>query len=265
MSSNLLTGLKIQPDWQLPQGVHATVSTRDGGVSDGGYGSMNLSLTVGDDTAAVQENRMRFTFSLLGEPQCVWLTQLHTANVVAAHEIMRSDTPAEADASWTDMPGIACVVLTADCVPILLAADNGSKVAAIHAGWRGLATGIVQATTKQFVPGEYSAFIGPAISQDNYEIGQDVVTELVTAGVSPRFFRGSKEGHSLADLPGIANFLLKECGARQVQVHRQCTFALPKIFYSARRDGFSTGRIASAIWIEKTDATSGSPARHSYN
>ncbi len=250
MRSNLLTGLSITPDWKLPSGVRAVISTRDGGVSDGSYGSMNLSHTVGDDTGAVQENRIRFACGLVGEPRCAWLTQLHTVRVVAAHEVIKSNTPTEADASWTDEAGIACVVLTADCVPILLADDEGRMVAAIHAGWRGLAAGIVQNTIEQFAGRSFSAFVGPAISQQNYAINLEIKQKLIDAGIPSRFFSTSLQEHVLADLPGSVAYLLKEQGAHQVQVHGQCTYALPKLFYSARRDGYDTGRMATAIWIE---------------
>lgn len=239
----------LKPDWDLPPNVRAVISTRDGGVSEKAYSSFNLSRHVGDDEEAVSENRMRLETALKGETRCAWLAQVHTSDVVDAHEVARSGREAEADASWTDAPGYACVVTVADCVPVLMAAGDGGKVAAAHAGWRGLAGNVIANAAREFGEDPFTAYVGPCISERRYEIGEEVRESLVAAGADGSAFTTSDGGKLYANLAAIAEAQLKRCGAKSVTSSSTCTFGDPKNFFSARRDGSKSGRFACAVWI----------------
>lgn len=240
----------IEPAWRLPAGVRAVTSTRQGGVSDGKHGSMNLARNVGDDDLAVGENRIRFENSLPGRPEVAWLSQVHGDKVVAAHKAIKDEGYPEADASWTDQLGIACVVTTADCVPVLLAADNELRVAAIHAGWRGLVARIIPAVAEGFLADGFTAYIGPCISQARYQVGDEVRKELLAVKASPDCFAQNSEGKNLANLVAVAAGQLQEAGVREVVFADVCTYSESRMYYSARRDGRVSGRFASAIWLE---------------
>ena len=168
----------IVPDWNAPFRVRAVTTTRAGGVSGGEWARFNLATRVGDDETAFTENRrrLRVVLGLPEEPR--WLNQAHTNRVLA---LPRDDISREADAAITDEPGVICAVLTADCVPVLLCDDEGGQVAVIHAGWRGIASGIVEATVAAFsvAPGHLLAWMGPAIGPGAYEVGQEVREALL--------------------------------------------------------------------------------------
>lgn len=242
----------MAPDWQLPPGVHAAISTREGGVSYGKYSMLNLSHRVEDHDGAVGENRLRLEASLPGEPRLAWLGQVHGTSILAAHDVVTlEEKNPTADASWTEQAGIGCVVTTADCIPILLAAADGSRIAAVHAGWRGLAREIIAATTSSFKHGEFCAYIGPSISQDNYQVGPEVVDGLAAVGATPEHFRPDGTGHFMANLQAVAQVQLTACGAREITMADTCTFAKSKEYFSARRDGNLSGRFASIVWISE--------------
>ncbi|MBF2734523.1 MAG: peptidoglycan editing factor PgeF [Betaproteobacteria bacterium AqS2] len=235
-----------KPAWEPPPGVEARLSTRAGGVSDGRYGSCNLAEHVGDDAGAVGENRMRFAAALPGEPAVAWIRQEHGAEVLeAAAKLTGQEEPA-CDGIWTARPGQACVVLTADCVPLLLAAADGSQVAAVHAGWRGLAAGIVAKACAAFGGKEIAAYIGPCISAANYVVKEDVHERLRAAGGEDGLRRDDAGWH--ADLTAIARGQLRAAGVERIAVEGVCTFGTPRDFYSARRDGQASGRFATAVW-----------------
>jgi YfiH family protein len=239
----------IAPDWQAPGRVTAAATTRAGGVSVGAYAGLNLGDHVGDDPQAVATNRgiLREALSLPSEPR--WLKQVHGCDVVDA------DDPGscEADAVVATAPGRICAVLTADCLPVVLCDDRGERVAAVHAGWRGLADGVIEAAIERLAlpPRRLLAWLGPAIGPDAFEIGDEVRTRLVAglSGAADGAFRPSPGGRWLADLPGLARLRLTAAGVERVSGGTLCTFSDAKRFYSYRRDG-ATGRMATLVWID---------------
>ncbi|TBW51027.1 peptidoglycan editing factor PgeF [Marinobacter halodurans] len=240
----------IVPDWPLPENVRAAVSTRVGGLSVPPFDTLNLGDHVGDAVSAVTANRARLADALEVRPESIgWIRQVHGTGV--AH--LPADAGHEADASWTREPGVACAVLTADCLPVLFCADDGSQVAAAHAGWRGLASGVLEATLATFpaIAG-VRVWLGPAIGPDAFEVGSDVLQAFVkddrTAASAFRDAPG-RPGHYLADLYTLARHRLCRAGVRAERIYGGgfCTFSDPGRFYSYRRDG-ETGRMASLIW-----------------
>lgn len=242
-------------DWPLPENISAAFTTRVGGVSVAPFASFNLATHVGDDVASVSKNRalLKQLACLPDEPQ--WLEQQHTDIAVNLADLSGHETPI-ADASWTNQAGKVAVVMTADCLPILVAAQDGSLVAAIHAGWKGLADGIVIKTIQQ-LPTEIeklTAWIGPAISQDHFEVGEDVYQAFLQQSQDYQgYFKKSSNqaGKYYADLPSIAEEQMKQLGVASVYKSGLCSFAMENNFFSYRRDG-QTGRMASLIWIKET-------------
>jgi hypothetical protein len=241
----------IRPQWPAPPQVGAAVTTRDGGVSRGVYASLNLADHVGDDPAYVAANRrhLRAALGLRDEP--AWLRQVHGCRVA---RLPTAPTP-EADAAWTDQPGLACAVLSADCLPVLFCDEAGSCVAAAHAGWRGLAGGVLEATIAALpVPARnLLAWFGPAIGPEAFEVGEDVRQAFVDHDARDRAFFRSRQGQRspgkyLADLEGLARRRLQRAGVVRIFGGGSCTHSNPENFYSHRRDGVS-GRIASLIWL----------------
>jgi len=240
----------IIPQWPAPANVRAATTTRRGGVSRPPFDSLNMAGHVGDDPAAVATNRQLVaqTLSLADEPW--WLSQVHGTDVVTI-ERGYGGLP-EADASLTQEPGCICVVLTADCLPVLFCDQAGSRVAAAHAGWRGLSAGVLEATVRKLaVPeSEIIVWLGPAIGPRSFEVGEEVYRAFVdqdadTAGS----FVVSRPGHWFADLYGLARRRLELVGVTAVYGGGLCTFEDRERFYSFRRDG-KTGRMASLIWLQ---------------
>lgn len=247
----------LAPHWRIA-GVGALMTTRAGGVSGGPYASMNVGSAVGDAPASVASNRARLAEATQARP--VFLRQVHGTRVVrigAAHAAAGVAVH-EADAAVTSERGVACVVQAADCLPVLLAAPDGRAVGAAHAGWRGLAAGVVEAAVDAVrsaagcTPDEVSAWLGACIGVDAFEVGADV---LVAFGVDPgrashgahRFIpKGCGKWH--ADLAGLARDRLAAAGLVTVGGGDWCTVSDPERFFSYRRDG-TTGRMAAAIWI----------------
>ena len=248
----------MNADWLLPDGlpgeVGAAMSTRQGGASGGPWASLNLGAAVGDEAAAVAANRSRFAQAIGAAP--VWLEQVHGAHVVriGAADVGRS--PRRADASLTTEPGVACTVLVADCLPVLLAAPGSRGVAAAHAGWRGLAGGVVESALQALceaagcAPGEVSAWLGACIGPGRFEVGADVLHAFGAAAERRFAPRAGVSGKWLADLPGLARDRLRAAGVRAVSGGHWCTFDDASRFFSFRRDGV-TGRMAAAIWIRQ--------------
>jgi len=239
----------LRPDWEAPAAVGAAATTRSGGVSEGSFASLNLGAHVGDDPAAVAENRRRLTeaLDLPGEP--AWLAQVHGTRVVAARP---GGTPAEADAAVTREPGVVCAVLTADCLPVLLASRRGDEVAAVHAGWRGLANGVVAAALQamETAPAELLAWLGPAIAQPAFEVGSEVRERFVERDVvNAAFFAPNDRGRWQADLAGLARRELEAAGVT-VSGGGFCTHDETERFFSYRRDG-DCGRQATLVWIRR--------------
>lgn len=238
----------IEAQWPAPERVRAGVTTRVGGVSEGPYASLNLGGHVGDDLDLVAENRRRLVAEagLPGAPQ--WLAQVHGTQVVQAP---LSDVP-EADAVWTEQRRVVCAVLTADCLPVLMCSDDGQRVAAAHAGWRGLLGGVLEATVAALgVPGErLLAWLGPAIGPRRFEVGPEVRAAFVAQDPgSDTCFQAHRDERWLADLYRLARRRLAAVGVRRCFSGDFCTVEDAERFYSYRRDGVS-GRMASVIWRE---------------
>jgi len=242
---NELPAQWIVPDWPAPASVRALITTRDGGISSGPYLSMNLGLRTEDDPASVTENRNRLQRHLPQPPR--WLAQVHGATVVDADTLQ--DVPA-ADASVARKPGTVCAIMIADCLPILFTDRAGTCVAAAHAGWRGLAGGVIANTVSRLPaePAELLAYIGPGIGPEAFEVGDDVLHAFCDHAPENRSaFAALRPGKWLCDLPALARTALRRAGLTQIYGGRDCTVSDPQRFYSYRRDKV-TGRMAALIW-----------------
>lgn len=237
--------------WGAPAAVGALMSTRGGGVGAAPFDSLNLGAAVGDDPAAVAENRRRFGAALGAEP--VWLRQVHGTRVVR----LGHDTDLEADAAWTNEPGRACVVQVADCLPVLLARRDGRAVGAAHAGWRGLAAGVVESTVSalcegtECAPADLVAWMGPCIGPREFEVGADVLAAF-PEGAAHFVSRPRADGSPRwrADLAALARLRLRQAGVSAVAGGDWCTVEDRSRFFSYRRDGV-TGRLAAAVWLRR--------------
>lgn len=240
----------IVPDWPVPSRVRALVTTRAGGASAGSYASFNLGSRTGEDAAVIAGNRALLDACLPSPP--LWMKQVHGAAVVNAATVRAAAEP-EADGAFCSQPGRVCAVLTADCLPVLLCDRNGTAVAAVHAGWRGLAAGVIEATVAAMAlpPGRLLAWLGPAISQASYEVGPELRDAFVRAapGDAAAFVAG-KPGKFQADLYVLARHRLLSVGVQEVYGGGFCTYREAQRFYSFRRDGAASGRMASLIWLE---------------
>ena len=247
---------ELNVDWPPVPGVLACMTTRAGGRSLAPFDSLNLADHVGDDEASVLRNRESLARRLQVQPQ--WLRQVHGCSVV---ELVEGNGPGEpggpheADGCWTTRAGVACAVLVADCLPVLFAARNGRAVGAAHAGWRGLAAGVVERTLERVasaagcLPAEVQAWLGPCIGPQRFEVGAEVVQAL---GGGPRFAgQGEREGRArwLADLPGLAQDRLRRAGVVSVSGGRWCTVEDASRFFSFRREG-RCGRMAGLVWLQ---------------
>ena len=241
----------IVPDWPAPGHVHALVTTRAGGDSTGAYASMNLGLRTDDDQAAVAANRSRLQQVLPQAPR--WLAQIHGSVVVDADAL--SDVP-QADASVARLPGTVCAIMIADCLPILITDTAGTCVGAAHAGWRGLADGVIANTVARMAApsADLMAWIGPGIGPDAFEVGDDVLQAFCTAAPERRVaFRPLKPGKWLCDLPALARDALRRAGVARIYGGDLCTYNDAQRFYSYRRDRV-TGRMAALIWRDPQGA-----------
>lgn len=245
----------IRPDWAAPPGVRALCTVRQGGVSIAPYDSMNLGVHVGDDLSAVATNRRRLVEAAALPASPRWLQQVHGIAVADLDVLPPGDTPPMADAAVTRHPGTVCALLTADCLPVLLARRDGSAVGAAHAGWRGLAGGVVAATVEALAtPGrDLVAWLGPAIGPEHFEVGGEVreafLARLGTAADGA--FAPNRRGRWQCDLYALARMELARLGIDAVAGGGFCTFADAPRFFSHRRDGARTGRMATLVWIER--------------
>ena len=274
------------PDWPAPANVRAAMTTRVGGVSVGPYASLNLGAGVDDDPAQVAENRRRLAVSLDLPSEPVWLKQVHGTTVMCLRdspppcgEGLGAGVPAGAspspnplpqgegaliaDASFTTDPGAVCVVMAADCLPVLFCDDAGTVVAAAHAGWRGLAAGVIESTVRALPvkPQTLLAWLGAAIGPESFEVGAEVreafvsrdaraadcFTPLPSGGEAARS-AGEGEPKYLADLYGLARQRLESAGVTRVYGGGRCTVREPRHFFSHRRDG-RCGRMAALVWL----------------
>ena len=269
--SKLALAGAAHPQWLRPDfgidGVGALMSTRAGGVSEGPLGELNLGASVGDEPARVAENRLRLARAIGGVP--VWLSQVHGTRVVrlgaAEVEAARGGVGLiEADASLTTEGGIACVVQVADCLPVLFAAPDRRGVAAAHAGWRGLAAGVLERTVEALCsavgcePYELKAWLGPCIGPRQFEVGADVPAGFGVSLPHPRFVPQRSAGDKwLADLAGLASDRLVALGLSAIEQDGSCTVEDDSRFFSHRRDRLvlgTSGRLAAAIWIDRRGA-----------
>jgi polyphenol oxidase len=252
----------IHPDWAAPSCVRAMMTVRRGGVSTGPYGvppagdgGMNVGFGSGDAPESVRENRLRLRRALPGEPR--WLKQVHGALVVDAERV---EDPVAADASFTSRPGVVAVVMVADCMPVWLSDRDGRCVGVVHAGWRGLAAGVIQETvramrTRLDASSELVAFLGPAIGPSQFEVGPEVLDAMLTRLPDAAEAFVPRGDRFLADLFALGAKALRQAGVDTVQGGGVCTYSDPSRFYSFRRDRV-TGRHAALIWIEPRGTTS---------
>jgi len=238
----------IIPNWPAPKNVKAFASTRVGGFSTAPYQGLNLGAHVGDDLSIVVKNRDWLAQEAKMPSAPIWLNQTHSTVVAQV-----SDTTTQvldADGVFTSSSQVVCSAMTADCLPVLLTNTQGTQVAAVHAGWRGLANGIVENALELF-SGEVMAWLGPAIGPQAFEVGEDVLQAFVDfdSQAHQAFTPRDVEGKWLADMSKLATQRLNKLGIAQVFDSGLCTFQDKEDFYSYRRDGV-TGRQATFIWIE---------------
>jgi YfiH family protein len=254
-SSEAAADAFIRPDWAVDARIGALMTTRAGGISAAPFDSLNLGRSVGDAPEAVAENRRRVEAAIGAPP--VYLSQVHGLRVL---RLPAGEGPHEADASITTEPGAVCTVMVADCLPVLFAAPGARGVGAAHAGWRGLAGGVLEATVAALceaaacAPGELVAWLGPCIGARQFEVGADVLAAFGSGGVhhfaprDPVHVGPDGSPRWLADLPGLARDRLRAVGVAQVSGGAWCTVEERSRFFSFRRDRI-TGRMAAAVWI----------------
>jgi YfiH family protein len=243
----------IYPEWDAPANVRALTTTRIGGYSEPPFDSFNFSLKSGDDVEVVKRNRTLLVESAGLPSEPVWLRQVHGNQVVDA---ATSKPYTEADGSYALGAGVVCVVLTADCCPVFLCDRQGSRVAVLHAGWRGLAHGVIEEGVRQMgVPGsELMAWLGPAIGPAAFEVGDDVYSAFREQGADVTVaFVKKPDGKWLADIYLLVTQCLNTVGVYDVVGNNFCTASSRDRFFSYRRDG-KCGHMASVIWLDR-DAT----------
>lgn len=238
----------IRPDWPVPSNVRSAATLRIGGASRGPFASLNLGSHVGDDPAAVAENRSRLRAALALPSEPVWLNQVHGNAVVDAAP---HSTLPTADAAVARTANRVCAVLTADCLPVVLCDRRGTSVAAAHAGWRGLAGGVLSATVEAMCvqPDQLLAWLGPAIEPEAFEVGAEVREQFVArASADAAAFITNSRGRWQADLYALARLELTRLGVTAIHGGGFRCYAEGDRFFSYRRDG-QTGRMATMIWI----------------
>ena len=241
----------IVPDWPVAANVRAICTTRNGGVSTGHYASLNLGNHVGDDPRCVARNRGLAAEAMHARP--VYMEQVHGTGVARLDG--RSGDGIRADGCFTSEPRIGCTIMVADCLPVLIAAGDGSCVAAAHAGWRGACEGVIEATVAAMgaAPASLVAWLGPCIGPEAFEVGEEVRAAFVARDPqATSHFRALREGKWLADLPALARMRLRSQGITRIHGNdgsrAWCTVSNPSRFFSHRRDRVS-GRFAAAVWL----------------
>ncbi|MGY6040008.1 peptidoglycan editing factor PgeF [Aeromonas sp. AE23HZ002T15] len=240
----------IEPDWPAPARVRALSTTRDGGISEGVFQGLNLGAHVGDNPARVEANRALLQQGAGIPGRLNWLNQVHG---VAVHPVGHEyGVASDADAACALQAGLACIVMTADCLPVLFCDRVGTRVAAAHAGWRGLQAGVLEASIAAMgcAPNDILAWLGPAIGPTAFEVGGEVRDAFMAEQEEAiaAFVPSANEGKWLADIYQLARLRLARAGVIAVYGGEHCTFSDPERFYSYRRDG-QTGRMASIIWL----------------
>ncbi len=239
----------ITPQWAAPAGVHAAFTLRTGGASAAPFDTLNLGAHVGDDPLRVADNRRRVAEALALPCAPAWLQQVHG---IVVHEIDGDGAAPRgpADAAFTRAGGRVCAIMVADCLPVLFASRDGAAVGAAHAGWRGLAAGVLEATVRAMgvPPGGLVAWLGPSIGKQHYEVGAEVRDAFVAPDpAAAEAFRPGRTDRWWCDLPWLARRRLAACGIEAVAADGSCTFADRERFFSYRRDG-QCGRMAALVW-----------------
>ena len=247
----------LKPEWPAPPGVRAAFALRSGGVSAPPFDSLNLGAHVGDEAEAVAENRRRLRTQLRLPEEPAWMEQVHGIDVLDLDALALGGAArgiVTADAAHTRRAGRICTVQVADCLPVLLAARDGSAVAAAHAGWRGLAAGVLEATVQALAvePGQLIGWLGPGIGAAHFEVGEDVRRAFVThdAAAAAAAFTSNQRGRWQCNLAALARARLAALGVAAVFGGEWCTYADAARFFSYRRDG-RCGRMAALIWKEE--------------
>ncbi len=233
--------MMIFPDWPAPANIRAATTTRMSG---------NIAMHVNDDPILVLQNRAMLMRELELPNEPLWLDQKHTTTLICADD--HFDNPPVADASYSVQPGHVCVVMTADCLPILICNKQGTLVSAIHAGWRGLANGVLLKTLEQLPAKQQDllVWLGPGIGKEAFEVGEDVRNAFLSQNTAlPEHFADFKPGKYLCDMDAIARFQLSQKNIHTSYGGGYCTYTDRDRFYSYRRDG-DTGRMATLIWME---------------
>lgn len=248
----------IRPQWPAPANVCALTTTRIGGVSSAEFDSLNLGDHVGDNPAAVATNRKLLRDACAGLEAISWLEQVHGTALVAADSQRRQ----RADAQYTRQEGLACAIMTADCLPVLFCDRAGAQVAAAHAGWRGLCAGVLETTAARFAdPAQVLVWLGPAIGPANFEVGPEVreqflaATPALAAQIDACFTAGTRPQHYLADIYALARLRLQSADVTAIYGGGLCTYTDRARFFSYRRDG-RCGRMASLIYRIASDSYS---------
>jgi hypothetical protein len=234
----------LEPNWPAPPEIRAASTLRCGGTSIAAYAGANLGQHVGDDPARVADNRRCLAESLKLPSDPVWLEQIHGAAVIQAD----AAADLKADAAYTRAAGVVCAIMTADCLPVLFCSRDGASVAAAHAGWRGLASGVLEATVEALGTSDLLAWLGPAIGPEAFVVGEDVRAAFLANG--PDFAAGFREhasGQWLADIYRLGRIVLRRVGVSAVYGGEWCTYSQADQFFSYRRDRIC-GRMASLIW-----------------
>ncbi|MFG0770556.1 peptidoglycan editing factor PgeF [Vibrio plantisponsor] len=239
----------ITPNWNAPKQVKALASTRIGGCSKSPYEGLNLGMHVGDDPILVQRNRELLLQQTQMPSSPVWLNQTHST--VVLNVSAPTNDVLDADGVITSSPNVVCSAMTADCLPVLITNTLGTQVAAVHAGWRGLAGGIVENALKQF-SNDVMLWLGPAIGPQAFEVGEDVLQAFLDydSKAQAAFVPGKQDGKWWANMATLTRLRMAKLGIDQVFDSGLCTYQDPQRFYSYRRDGV-TGRQATLIWIEE--------------
>lgn len=242
----------IEADWPAPPGVHAVQTVRAGGVSTGAHATLNLGSNTRDDAARVAVNRRLLREGLRLPREPAWLRQIHGVEVIDAAAVDAAALPPAADAAQTTAAGVVCAVLSADCLPVLFCADDGRWIGAAHAGWRGLAAGVLEATLRSapLPPSRLLAWLGAAIGPAHFEVGPEVRAAFMAIDpAAADAFTPGRGDRWHGDLYRLARQRLARAGLERVHGGGLCTYADAARFYSFRRDP-ETGRMASLIWRE---------------
>lgn len=241
----------IKPNWSAPANIHAYSTTRLSGVSEGVYQGLNLGLHVDDDPNRVMENRRLLSEYLSLPDPLYWLNQVHSTTLL---NLANKPASNQGDAIWSEQPQQACVVMTADCLPVLVTNKAGTFVCAIHAGWRGLCDGIIEkslsaiCTEHKILSSELLVWLGPCIGSQAFVVGGEVREQFIANNALAEAAFQVHEDRYLADLQQLACLRIAPLKVAEISVSEYCTFSHPELFYSYRRDQ-QTGRMASLIWI----------------